>query len=41
MGYALLTNLPEIALGVAWTGLIFWFGRWSTTILARKNAKTK
>lgn len=24
---ALFNNLPEIVLGAAWTGLVFWFGR--------------
>lgn len=24
---ALFNNLPEIALGLAWSGLIFWAGR--------------
>ena len=24
---ALFNNLPEIVLGAAWTGLVFWWGR--------------
>lgn len=36
-----MNNITEIILGVAWTGLVLWSGRWTTTWWARKGAKTK
>jgi hypothetical protein len=27
MWVAVLNNLPELVLGTAWTGLVFWIGR--------------
>lgn len=41
MVYAIMNNLTEIVLGGAWTGLVMWTGRWTTTWWSRKGARAK